>query len=856
MRLTFQSFWPLIFLLLIPWLWWVRRASAVDLSPRHMQLSTLLRTGIVVLLAVALMQPVLYKASTHVSVVYLLDLSHSIAPDAIRRAIEWVQMTNDEGDPDHTQFVAFGANSMQFGSVEELKKVQVSNWGDRGVLDQSKTDLSGALDRAVRGFAPNHLKRAVLITDGNDNSGDIAAILPRLSRENVRVHTVPMEARVSRDVWIESVMAPSAVTADEQFPVEVHVYSQFETTTSVSLKNGNEVLGSRRVPLAEGLNRIAFETRLPEKTNAVVMSAGINAVDDSFGENNVFRQPVVVNGRPRILYIESHAPSAQYLQKALSIEGLLVDVAAPEELPSSVASLDQYDAVILSDVDPKTITSQQMQAVETYVRQLGGGFILAGGENNYGKDGYSETAIEKALPVTFDTKKRPPTIAMVAVVDVSGSMSAGQLTIAKEAAKAPLKSLRNSDRFGLLSFNTGFNWVAPIQPAGNRSTIMSQIETLYAGGGTNIYVGLNAAYAALKDAPDEVKTVLLLSDGITQTADFQALSGAMIKSGINVSTISVGLRSNRELMADIAMWGKGRAYYIDSYERVPQIFIKETELALGRTLMEQPFLPIVKKNVEAFKGIDFAKAPRLLGYVVTKPKPTADVLLTESWTDEPLLARWQYGLGKAAAFTSDVKARWATEWLTWSSYPKFWAQVVRETMRRRNDERFDFKVARKGDFAVLSVNAIEKDGRFRNDLKAQVRVIGPDQKVSVVDVPQVGPGAYETRLRLDKDGTYAFRVTEDGAAGPTRSLEYSYPAEYHFYPPDIEKLRSISAATGGTFQPKGAEIFSPNGETTEYPVSLWPWMAGLTLALFVVDILLRRVRLFDEPLVTEGAVRP
>ena len=128
-----------------------------------------------------------------------------------------------------------------------------------------------------------------------------------------------------------------------------------------------------------------------------------------------------------------------------------------------------YEAVIMSDVDPKTISPQQKQAVETYVKELGGGFILAGGENTYGKDGYSDTPIEKALPVTFDTKKRPPTIAMVVVIDVSGSMSQGQLTIAKEAAKAPLKALRNSDRFGVLSFNTGFNWVAPMQYVSNRA---------------------------------------------------------------------------------------------------------------------------------------------------------------------------------------------------------------------------------------------------------------------------------------------------------------------------------------------------------------------------------------------------
>jgi uncharacterized membrane protein len=846
MRVTFETYLPLILLAVIPYLWWMRRHSEMDLSAKHLKLSTTLRSVIVAGIALALMQPVLYRTSSAISVVYLLDVSHSVHPGAIKGAIDWIQKTNAEGQPAQASFAAFGSNSMAFDSAEELKKVQVATRSQQGVVNQSDTDLEGALDRALRSFAPHHLKRAVLISDGNENLGDIASAVTRLKRENVHVYTVPLEARVHNDVWVENIMAPLSVTADEQFPVEVHIYSQIATSGTVELKRGGEVLGAKSVQLEQGINRVAMDTRVKDETSTIVLTATVRANGDTFAENNLYRQPVVASGRPRILYAESHAPSAQYLQKGLEAEGILVDVRSPEELPTSAAQLDQYDAVVLSDADPKFLSADRKQAIESYVRELGGGFILAGGENTYGKDGYSDTPIEKALPVTFDTKKRPPTIAMVAVIDVSGSMSQGQLTIAKEAAKAPLRALRNSDRFGVVSFNTGYNWVAPIQFVSNRAQLNAGIESLYAGGGTNVYVGLNAAYQALKDAPDEIKTVVILSDGITQPADFQSLSSTMIKQGINVSTIAVGASANRELMADIAMWGKGRAYYINSYERVPQIFIKETELALGKTLQEQPFLPIVKKNVEAFKGIDFEKAPRLLGYVVTKAKPTAEVLLTESWTDEPLLARWQYGLGKAAIFTSDVKTRWAPEWIQWSGYPKFWAQVVRETMRRRGDESFDFKVTRKGDAAVVSINALDREGRFRNNLKPQVRVMGPDQKVLTVDVPQVGPGDYETRVPLTQTGSYGFRASADGAAGPQRSIEYSYPAEYHFYPPDTQKLRNLSQATGGTFDAKTSEIFDPRGESTEYPMPLWPWLAGFVLVLYIVDIFLRRIRLFEE----------
>jgi Ca-activated chloride channel family protein len=192
-------------------------------------------------------------------------------------------------------------------------------------------------------------------------------------------------------------------------------------------------------------------------------------------------------------------------------------------------------------------------------------------------------ALFAVAPAISSAQKPPATVAMVFLVDVSGSMSQGQLTIAKEAAKASLKALRDSDRFGTLAFNTASTWIAPLQTAGNRDAINAQIETMSAGGGTNIYVGLNGAYDALKDAKEDVKVVIVLSDGLTQSGDFQSLATSMSNARISISAITVGLQGNRSLMADLALWGKGRAYYTQSYDRVPQILIKETELAVGKT---------------------------------------------------------------------------------------------------------------------------------------------------------------------------------------------------------------------------------------------------------------------------------
>ena len=476
---------------------------------------------------------------------------------------------------------------------------------------------------------------------------------------------------------------------------------------------------------------------------------------------------------------------------------------------------------------------------------MGGGFILAGGENNYGEGGYSKTTIEDVLPVTFEAKKdKPDSVAMIMVLDKSGSMGGQKIEMTKEAAKAPLSLLKDTDSFGVVAFDYNFYWPVKFQSVANRASITQAISTIAAGGETNIYPALREAYIQLTGATTQVKHVILLSDGRSLPDDFEGLTKKMAEGKITVSTIAVGNGADRELLANIAKWGHGRTYYLEDPKSVPQIFTKETELATGKTLLEEPFKPVVKKQVDAFKGIDFNTAPALLGYVATKSKDTSEVLL-ESQRKDPILARWQYGLGKTAAFLSDLKDRWAVDWLKWNGYPKFWSQVVRETMRRRDNDDFDFRVVKEGNEARISINAIQKDGQFRDKLEPQVRVIGPDEAVSDVMVHQAGPGSYEAKFPLSQKGSYLFRAVGAESGGPSRVLAYSYPDEYHFYPPNTEALRSISNETNGRYQPRAEDIFDSQGETAALPVPLWPYFAVAAFLLYIADVFLRRIRLFE-----------
>jgi Ca-activated chloride channel homolog len=845
MRLTFTTYWPLLLALIIPFLWWSRRNTIAGLSPKHLLLSTAIRTAIIGLLLLAMMQPVVHIAGAAVSVIYLLDVSQSVAPSAIQNSIDWIRQTNEAGNPSNSRFIAFGGNSMGFEQLDDLTHVAVSSQANRNAVDQSQTDIASAVERAIRSFAPNHLKRLVLVSDGNENSGDIAAVLPRLKKEGVSVFTLPLPVRSDQDAWIENVMAPPQVNAEEQFPLEVHVYSPSDVSGTVEVRNGTKVLASRSVPLKKGLNRVAFETRVEESAGNVVLDAAIRIAGDPFPDNNQFRQPVVVTGRPRILYVEGHPQSSRYLKDALTAEGLLVTVADPTEMPQSAEQFGTYDAVVLSDVEAKQVSLSQMEAISTYVRDLGGGFILAGGDSVYGKDGYSQTPVEELLPVTFEARRPLQSVSMIVILDRSGSMAGDKIRYAKEATKAPVALLKDKDRFGVVTFNFNATWALRMQAVENRSSILSAIDEIGVGGETNLFPAMKEAFTELEKASDEIKHVIILSDGRTLTDNFEAMTKQMAAARITVSTVSVGQEADQDLMTKIAAWGKGKTYYAEDPAGVPQIFNEDLESSAGESLQEASFKLIVTKSVDAFKGIDWNLAPRLQGYVQVKPRPMAEVLL-EAYKDRPLLARWQFGLGKAAIFTSDVKDRWAVDWLKWNGYPKFWSQIVRDIMRRQDDADFDMRVERENGFANITVEAQGKDGLNRDQLHMQVHVVAPDQDSTVLELPQTGPGVYEARVPLKQQGTYMFRSTVNGSAGASRVLAFSYPGEYHFYPPDVEKLRAISVETGGVFQPQGTEIFESRGDRTMVPLTLWPWLTALGLGLYLLDVLLRRFRLFED----------
>ena len=247
-------------------------------------------------------------------------------------------------------------------------------------------------------------------------------------------------------------------------------------------------------------------------------------------------------------------------------------------------------------------------------------------------------------------------------------------------------------------------------------------------------------------------------------------------------------------------------------------------------------------------GIDFATAPELRGYVASKPKRFSDVLL-EAKKDLPLLAETHYGLGKTVAFLSDVKNRWAVDWLGWPGYAKVWAQLVRDSARRDSGEGVSWRVVREGRNALVDLTALGHDGTFRDNLWPQVRVTAPRGRAEVALLHQVGPGAYRIQVALAASERLPWRFeilpgpgisATDIAQAGTRTLFYAHSDEYRLRPANLALLRTLSEQTGGVFAPQAEEIFRPRGDGGVAATVLWTYCAAAALLLFLLDILVRR----------------
>ena len=714
------------------------------------------------------------------------------------------------------------------------------------------TNLAGAIEAAAGYVPPGYVPQIVLLTDGNQTTGDAVAAA---ARSQIPVDTILLPTLSEPEVQVAEVNVPAEVREGEPFFVDVIIQSNHEDEGLIEVFRGDHKVISETKKLTAGENQFRFQQSI-ERDRLAAFSVRISGLkQDTLLDNNSDAGLVFAAGKPRVLIIESDPNLIRELAYALEDEGIQVDVRPPQGMPETLADLQNYECLMLSNVPATALTQQQMQIARTWVQELGGGFIMLGGEQSFGLGGYYKSTLEEVLPVRsdFEKEKEKPSLGLVLVIDKSGSMGGDPIEMAKSAARSAVELLGRRDQVAVLAFDGDTYVISEMQPASNSVRISDEIARIEAGGGTNMYPAMEMSFEMLMTTSAKLKHVILLTDGVSTAGDFEGMAQQMVSAKMTVSTVAAGGGADTELLEQIARVGKGRYYFTDDPAQVPQIFAKETVTASKSAIDEQPFIPQVIRATHALADIDMESAPFLLGYVMTRPKPTSEVILATEKGD-PLLAWWRYGLGMTAAFTSDAKSRWAAEWMTWPGYGKFWTQVIRQVMRKSDTRGIQVQTTRHGDQGSIAVDAVNEVGQFLNNAEVELTVINPQLQRTSKKMAQAAPGRYTNDITLPQSGSYhmeiAVRQNGQVVYRQSRGMMRGYSDELRIRPANEDLLREVAAASGGQFNPAVADIFQPSSARATRPTPLWPYLLTAAAILLIADVALRRIdfTLYLKPL--------
>lgn len=842
----------LLLLLLVPLTVYLSRTSMAFLRRGARRWSLGLRLAIVVLLVLSLAGTSITRADQRLSVVFLVDRSDSVPAEVqaqqsayVRDAIAGLEENDAAG------VVVFGADALVDRPVTPDKAAPDLS----SAPSTTYSNLADALRLGLAVAPGDTARRMVLLSDGRENAGS-AEWAARLAGANgVPVDVVPLPTTGGPEVWVETLRAPSPVRENERVSLQIGISSSVDTTATLLISMDGTPISSQEVRLVRGTN--SYVQTLPAAVRGfhtysaqVVAPAGA----DTRSENNRYSAFSLVLGKPRVLIVEGKAGEAEALRNAIA-PSVDSDVVAPASMPTDVADLVAYDGVVLVNVPASSLSASGMESLQVTVRDLGKGMVVIGGDESYAAGGYWRTPLEEMLPVDLNlpSKLDIPSVGMVLVIDRSGSMGMGhtlngvgvtKLSLAKEAAYLAVSQLSERDYVGVISFDSAANWIVELQPLGDPSQFEGRIRGIDVGGGTNIYSGLQPAVQALIASKARSKHIVVLTDGVSEGGDYEGLLTEMAANNITLSTVAVGADADQAFLKTLAEAGKGRFYYTEEGNALPEIFAQESHIASRSYLIEHEFAPERTSPSAILDGL--GGLPTLQGYVGTSPKPTGQVALVSDAGD-PVLAHWQYGLGRVVAWTSDAKGQWAADWVGWADFPRFWTQALRWSTGGEAGNLLQPRVEWEAGTARVTVDAVQPDGSLVSDLALAAQVVAPGLVTSTVSLKQTAAGRYEGSFPATEEGAYLLQLRgtgEDvGSIGQTLGLVVPYSPEYRGVPSDNGLLERLASISGGRVLPLDAPAaaLEHNLPAARSANDLWPLLLFLAILLLPFDIGVRRV---------------
>jgi len=816
---TFDRVWVLA-IAWLPLAWilfeWRRTARKLGLILKALSL-------IAILLALA--EPRMLLQETRVALAVLVDTSASSSAADLERASLLARTMSGAQGRHWMRVVPFARSTRELTSGEQQNRLKLtSTTGEAG----RATDLEAAVREAIASLPAGLIPRVALISDGKENKGSIARAAWQAQQLGIPIDTFALAGRAEPALRLESVSLPSIAFTGEQFPIDVVVSSPSAGPAQVELSAEGKPLGQTQVDLNRGENPLRLHASV-NTPGALDISVTIRA--GSLGEVH-FDQAVVLR-QPKVLYV-SQDPAAQDSHFPATLASAQFDVNRASDL--GTVHLNDYQLVIFNNWDLEAIPDSGKQALEQYVQQ-GGGLLVIGGERNIYTEKKVEDPLERALPAKLAPPRSPEGTAVVLIIDKSSSMEGRKMDLARVAAIGVVENLRPIDQVGVLIFDNSFEWAVPIRRAEDKATIKRLISGIMPDGGTQIAPALTEAVRRIRPVMATYKHIVLLTDGISEEGDSLTLAKEAEAQKITISTVGLGQDVNRSYLERVAMSAGGKSYFLTEPQGLEQILLRDVLEHTGTTTVERPLSPEILKHAEILNDVGMETAPALKGYVRFITKPTAETILQLDRHD-PLLARWQYGLGRSAVFTSDAKTRWAADWVSWKGYDRFWTNLCRDLLPRAQ-----------GGEASLNYDSANSDlvveyrlgrGVPEPDKIPDIYAFGPDGFQQPVPVTKIAAGTFRGRLPIgQRQGLFRVRPVEESRAFPEAGL-YRPEAELADYGSNEALLKQVAEYTGGRFQPDPAAVFSGGGKSIASSLQLWPGLLGLAVLLSLAELVMRK----------------
>jgi secreted protein with Ig-like and vWFA domain/uncharacterized membrane protein len=799
-----------------------------------------------VLAVLVLMLAGLQAVQTHddLTVIAVLDQSESVrrfanpptddqgeSQDFLAWARSYLKDTSsDRKDGDRLGLVTYDGKSTVRALPSEAADLE------SGTIDQPTegTDTASAIRTTMAMYPPDSGQRMVLVSDGNDTSGDTLAAAREAAAAGIPIDILAAPYQVEHEVMVERLFAPNEAREGQTVPLRIVLRATRPADGQIQLLHDDTPIDLNGEAPGRGAPVYKSDWTLEEAGTAddsgtpqevdeaeallgryvsvreVDVPMGFTGVNkfraifepaegaDTMQVNNRAEAFTLVSGKGRVLFVDNiGGDSGNILPRALASRGIELDVVPPRGLPVSLDRMQRYDAIILQNVPYDAITPPQQRMMVKYVHDLGGGLVMLGGPDSFGAGGWTNSDLDRyILPVSCQIPSQTilPSGALILVIDRSGSMGSSvggsmssQQELANEAAVLALNSLYPQDLVGVVAFDGQAHSIVKVQMNANPAAVAKKVRSIQPGGGTNIYSGLDMAYrelAPLTVQDAAVKHIILLTDGASGEpvpGGYIKLASQMRKNGISMSTIGVGDGHNAQLLTQLANMGNGNYHPIVNPANLPQVFIKEAKTIRKNLVKEVPFVPtVMPTGSPIMSGI--TNVPQLQGLVLTGEKRDPRILMPMVGPEgEPVFAHWQVGLGRSAAFTSDATNRWATQWLSWGGYPDFWARTVRSIARPSATRDADLLVSvRDGQVNVQLDAAFEsapttrrgrqRAGSFGNFLDVKGSILKPDGTVEQISLDQVGPGQYRASAPADQTGNYVVSLFIDSPDGTRRAV--------------------------------------------------------------------------------------